>query len=483
MTQTTASRQLAVPARTAASPRSAPRLTRRLALPVLLAGTCLIVLDFFIVNVALAALQRELHAGTSAVEWVVAGYGLTFAVLLLAAGRLGDRLGHRRIYATGLAGFTAASLLCGMAPNITLLLLGRLLQGAAGALISPTVLALITRLYAGPRLPRAIGTYATVMGLAAAGGQLVGGLLLQADVGGLGWRAIFLVNVPIGVAALALVGRCLPAAEPQTETAIDVRGLLLAGAGFTALVLPLVQGRQSGWPWWSLACLLLAPALLVGFAAWQRRLALRGRPVVLEPEWFRDRAFSAGLLTQLAFWCGQASYFLVLALYLQLGRGLSALHAGLVFSILAGAYLLASTRAAALTARHGRRVVVCGALLLSCGHVAAVLAVIVGDGSTPLLAPSLAFAGTGMGLCVAPITATVMSGVDSGRAGAVTGLLATLQQAGNAIGVAAIGIVFFGAAAHGYAHAFVLSSAVLACLLSAVAGLARLLPPGARAQR
>src|SRR4051794_36741739 len=176
-----------------------PSIARKwLPLPVLLAGTFLIVLDFFIVNVAMASMQRDLHAGATAVEWVVAGYGLTFAVFLLAAGRLGDRIGRRRMFACGVGLFTVASLLCGVAPSASLLVEARLLQGVGGAMISPSVLALIGTLYAGADRARAIGLYATVMGLAAAGGQLVGGVLLQVDVLALGWRTVFLINVPVG---------------------------------------------------------------------------------------------------------------------------------------------------------------------------------------------------------------------------------------------------------------------------------------------
>src|SRR3954452_16802898 len=181
------------------------RESKWVARPLFLARTCLIVLDFFIVNVAMASMQRELHAGPTAVEWVVAGYGLTFAVFLLAAGRLGDRIGRRRMFAAGIGVFTLASLLCGIAPSASLLVEARLLQGVGGAMISPSVLALIGTLYAGADRARAIGIYATVMGLAAAGGQLVGGVLLQVDAFGLGWRTVFLINVPVGVATLVVV--------------------------------------------------------------------------------------------------------------------------------------------------------------------------------------------------------------------------------------------------------------------------------------
>src|SRR3954466_15786766 len=206
---------------------AAPAAPGRLAPPVLLTGPCLIVLDFFIVNVALVSLQRDLHAGPTALEWVVAGYGLTFAVLLLAAGRLGDRYGRRRTLGAGVVVFTAASLLCGLAPSVSVLVAGRFLQGAGGALISPTVLAFLGVLYQGPARARAIGTYATAMGLAAAGGQLVGGLLLQADVAGLGWRTIFLVNVPVGLVLIGLLRRSLPESRAAVPPPVDLPGMVL----------------------------------------------------------------------------------------------------------------------------------------------------------------------------------------------------------------------------------------------------------------
>ena len=456
--------------------RTGWRESKWLALPVLLAGTCLIVLDFFIVNVAMASMQRELHAGPTAVEWVVAGYGLTFAVFLLAAGRLGDRIGRRRMFASGVGVFTAASLLCGIAPSASILVEARFLQGVGGAMISPSVLALIGTLYAGADRARAIGIYATVMGLAAAGGQLVGGVLLQVDAFGLGWRTVFLINVPVGVATLVVVRRWVPESRAETASRIDVVGLALATAALTALVLPLVDGRAHGWPLWSLVSLAAAPLLFADFVLWQRHVARRGGSALVDPAWFRDRTFRVGMLTQLAFWSGQASYFLVLALYLQLGRGLSALDSGLVFSILAFAYLVASMRAASLVARLGRSVVVGGALVLAAGHVATVVAVSSYDGSPPALVPGLLMVGAGMGLCLAPITSLVLANVDPQRAGAVSGLLSTMQQVGNAVGVAVIGVLFFGAVPQGYAHAFELSTLALSVLLVGVAGCARCLP-------
>jgi MFS family permease len=332
--------------------------------------------------------------------------------------------------------------------------------------------------YTGPDRVRALSVYGIVLGLAAVGGQLAGGVLVQADVAGLGWRSCFLINVPVGVAALALVPRAVPESRADRTSRLDVTGTVLITAGLTAVLLPLVEGRQHGWPVWTWASLAAAPAILLGFGAQQRRLARGGGTPLLDPVLFRERAFTAGLLTQLVFWCGQASFFLVLALYLQLGRGLDALRAGLVFTILAAAYLLASMKAPQLTQRLGRQLPALGALVLATGHalLAASVAGVGTTGPVGLLAPALVLAGVGMGLVITPLTATVLASLEPQRAGAAAGALSTMQQVGNALGVAVTGVVFFGAARSGYARAFELSLVQLAVLCVAVAGLTRLLP-------
>ena len=363
---------LASPSPIAPSPRSPgiPSGRRLSALPVLMCGVFMIVLDFFVVNVALPSMQADLHASTSAIEWVVAGYGLTFAVFLIAGGRLGDMVGRRRTFAAGLALFVVASAACGLAPNPTVLVVARLAQGMAGALISPNVLAIMGVAFPGPARVRAITVYGMVMGLAAAGGQLLGGILIQANLFGWGWRTVFLINVPVGLVALAFTRRLVPESRVEHAGRIDVGGNVLAILGMTALVLPLVEGTQLNWPAWTWVSLAAAPLMFTAFVAHQRRLARRGGTPLLDPALFGQRALLAGLGTQLVFWCGQASFFLVLALYLQKGRGLDALHAGLVFSILAVAYLVTSMRAPALTLRFGRSLIAVGAVTLALGDIA-----------------------------------------------------------------------------------------------------------------
>ncbi|MGN6867417.1 MAG: MFS transporter [Solirubrobacteraceae bacterium] len=452
--------------------------SRWLPLPVVLAGTFMVVLDFFIVNVALPSMQSDLGASNTAIEWVVAGYALTSAIFVITAGRLGDRFGRRRMFSLGLAVFTLASAACGAAGTPFELVLARLLQGVGAAMLTPNVLSLIGVLYSGADRVRALSVYGTVMGLAAVGGQLIGGALIAADPAGLGWRSCFLINLPIGIAALALAPRVVPESRQSVAPGLDKVGTLLVTAGLTAVVLPLLEGRQHGWPVWTWVSLALAPVLVAAFVAYQRRLSRRGGSPLIDMTLFRHRTFSAGLVTQLCFWAGQASFFVVLALYLQNGRGLHALPAGLVFTILAVAYVAASMRAPGLSARYGRGVIGFGALVLACGHALLLGAVadIGVSGSLAVLVPGLVLVGAGMGLVLAPLASTIMQSLEPERAGAASGMLTTMQNVGNAIGVAVTGVIFFGALHSGYARAFELAAGELAVLLVGVALLTRLLP-------
>jgi MFS family permease len=398
-------------------------------------------------------------------------------VLLIAASRLGDRSGRRRVFALGLALFTLASAGCGVAPSATVLVIARIVQGIGAAMLLPNVLALIGALYDGPDRLRALSAYGMVMGLAAVGGQLLGGALLAANPAGLGWRTVFLINLPIGAVALALV-RLVPESRAPAAGRIDVTGTALATAAITAVILPLVEGQAHGWPLWTWLSLAASPMLIGAFAVQQRRLGAAGGEPLLTPGLFASREFTAGLAGQLVFWTGQGSFFLVLALYLQQGRGLSPLHSGLVFTILAIAYLVTSMRAPALTARHGRRVLAIGALILAAGHallVGAVLLIGVG-GSVLALAPGLILVGAGMGLGITPLATLIMNSAPPEHVGSVSGVLATAQNVGTAVGVAGIGAIFYGALNHGFAAAFERGIGTLAVVLLVVAALTRLLP-------
>ncbi len=446
-------------------------------LAVLLCGTFLVILDFFIVNVALPSIQRDLDTTGSGLAWVVAGYGLTFSALLIAATRLGDRIGRRRMFSGGVGLFVAASAACGAAPSLEFLVGARLAQGVAGAMVSPMVLALIRDVYAGPRLPRAIGIYSTVMGLAAATGQLIGGVLIHLNLEGSGWRAIFWVNVPVGLIALVLAPRLLPDRRNVDAAGIDLVELGLATASLTALMLPLLEGRRLDWPLWtwlSFAGSVVAALLTV---ARSRFLLRRGRRALIEPAAFRSRTVRVAIACQCLFFVGMASYFLVLALYLQNGRGLGPLTSGAVFTLVAVPYMVGTSRQRRFAARLGRWTVPFGAGVFALGHLLLLAAVSEQGVDGPLvhLVPGLALAGFGMGIALTALIDAAMGGVEPAHAGAVSGVLATAQQVGNALGVALVGLVFFGAVPRGYGHALADSLVVLTGTTAVVALLAILL--------
>ena len=466
----TATHSLPSSVRSPAHPSWAP-------LAVLMTGTFMFVLDFFILNVALPSIQHGLRAGESAIEWIVAGYALSTAVLLVTGGRLGDRFGRRRVFTLGMAIFTAASVGCALAPDPGLLVAARIVQGGGAALMAPNILSILGVVYTGPARVRAISVYGMVMGLAATAGQLIGGILIRADVAGLGWRAIFWINVPLGVAALIAAARLVPESRDGQGARLDLTGVALITACLVAVVLPLVEGRQAGWPSWSWAALGAAVPLAAVFAVHQRRKAARGGAPLLSPRIFAAWPLRAGLLTQTVFWCQQAAGYLVLGLYLQQGRGLSALSAGAVFTVLAAGYLATSFRAPALTMRFGRSVIAAGALIAAAGDGALWLATAHAGTSGPVtwLFPGLLLLGAGQGLCITPLTTTVLSHADPVTAGSVAGALSTAQQVGNCVGVAVTGVLFFGALGHGYGVAFERSVLQMGALLLVVAALTRLM--------
>jgi EmrB/QacA subfamily drug resistance transporter len=442
-------------------------------LAVVLCGTFMFVLDFFIVNVALPDIQRSLGASAAAIEWLVSGYALTSAALLVAGGRLGDHYGRRRWFSVGLAVFVLASALCALAPDPGVLVAARVLQGGGAAVMAPNILAILGMTYTGADRVRAISVYGMVMGLAAVSGQLIGGVLIDANVAGLGWRAIFWINVPIGLAALAVTPRLVRESRAEHAGRLDLAGAALLAAALLAIAAPLVDGRQQGWPAWSWACLAAGPVLLAAFAGYLRRVSRRGGQPLLDPAIFAVPAFRAGLTVQVLFWCQQAASYLLLALFLQQGRGLSPLASGGVFAVLAAGYLATSFRAPGLTIRFGRRVIASGAVVGAAGDLLILLAVARWGTGGPLamLFPGLFLLGAGQGLCITPLTTTVLSHADARTAGSVSGALSTAQQVGNAIGVAVSGVIFYGLLDHGYRAAFGWSVAQMGCLLLAVAAL------------
>ena len=444
-------------------------------LGVVLVGTFLIVLDFFIVNVALPSIRQHLNATPAELEWVVAGYGLTFAALLITGGRIGDRIGRRFAFSVGVGIFVVASTACGLAPTAATLIAARLTQGAGAALISPNVLSIVGTLYTGANRVRAITVYGVVMGVAATFGQVIGGLLIHANIAGSSWRAIFLINVPLGVGTLLIAPRLVPESRSPTPKPLDVVGILLITAGLTAVVLPLVQGRELGWPLWTWLSLAAVAPIVALLRRHQRRLVRQGREPLLHPAGFEQPQLRVGFAVQLVCWCTQAAFFLVLALYLQDGRGLNALHAGLMFMFLAGAYVVVSFRAPALTRRYGRDLIAIGTLTVAAGDLALLAAANLRPGQLAALAPGLVIVGAGQGLWITPLTTTVMAFAEPQRAGLVSGTLSTMQQVGNCLGVAVTGEVFFTTLHRSYSTAFTYALIELTGAMLVAAALTRLL--------
>jgi len=438
-----------------------PNARRWLALPVVLAGTFMTILDFFIVNVAIPSAQADLHANAAEVQFVVAGYGLAYAAGLITGGRLGDLYGRRRLFAVGLVAFTLASAACGLAPTAVALVVFRAIQGASAALMFPQVLSILNVAYTGEDRPRAFMGLGMTIGLASVSGQVVGGLLIGANVFGLSWRSCFLINVPVGIAALAALRPLVPESRSDSARRLDLAGVAIVTPGLLLLLVPLVVGRQTGWPVWSWACLAASAVVLALFARHQVWLSGRGGTPLVAPVLFTERAFVTGLATVLVVYAGMASFFLVFALYLQEGLHYAALTSGLIFMPCGVSFFLVSMAAPKLTRRIGRRTLTAGAIVLGAAEIAMAL---LADGTpgrpnVALLSGLMFVAGAGMGAMGAPLLSQVLLGVDPSHAGSASGVLSTTQQLAGALGVAFIGIIFYGVLGGSgrYGHSFAAS--------------------------
>lgn len=416
-------------------------------MPVVLTGVFMATLDFFIVNVAIPSAQHDLHATGAQIQWLVAGFGLAYGTGLLTGGRLGDLYGRRRLFGLGLTLFTLTSAACGLAPTAAFLVLARVLQGASAALFAPQVLAILSTAYTGGARARALNLYGFTMGVAAVIGQLLGGLLIESNPWSLGWRSCFLINLPIGAGALLLTLRVVPESRSDGRPRLDTIGVVLVTLALVALAMPLIEGREEGWPLWTWLSLGASGPLLLGFAVHQHAREARDAAPLIDLSLFRERTFTIGLLAQLLFFMGQAAYFLVLAVYLQEGRGVPPLQSGELFVAIGAGYLATSIAADRVARRLGRQVIALGALIRVAG-MAALLVTIQATSSLPLLAPALVLVGAGSGLTIGPLAATVLARVPPDHAGGASGVLTTALQVGNAMGVAVIGVIFYGALGH-----------------------------------
>ncbi|TWF74446.1 MFS transporter [Pseudonocardia hierapolitana] len=407
----------------------------------LLLGAALNVIDFFIVNVALPTIDADLEASSATLEMVVAGYGIAFAVLLVLGGRLGDAFGRRRMFRIGLSAFTVTSLVCGLAPNATTLVLARIAQGAAAAIAMPQVLASIQALTSGDERARAVGYYGANSGISMVVGQVLGGALVAADVAGLGWRTIFLVNVPIGIVTLVLARRAVPESRSANPLGVDGRGTVLLAATLLALLVPLTEGRALGWPAWSVALLAAVPVLGLWLAVVERRVERAGRVPLLPPSVLRLPSMRRGLGVAAPFFVGFGGFMFICALLLQDGLRMGPLGAGFALAPLAVGFFAASMANARLVARFGRSVVVAGFALQLLGLLVVLATVSAGwpDLTALDIAPGTLICGVGQGMAMTTVIGLTLAQVPADRAGAGSGVFSTAQQTFLALGVATLG--------------------------------------------
>jgi len=424
-------------------------------LAVVLAGGFMQLVDVSIVNVAIPSIQRDLHTTYAQIQLVLVLYSLGFAGTLITSARLGDIHGRRRTFLIGITGFTASSVLCGAAPTAEVLVLARFVQGVFAGLMFAQILSVIQVTFPPQTRGKALGAFGAVIGVATILGPLLGGLLIRLDVLGLEWRMIFFVNVPIGV--LALLGAVVQLGESRAPNSprLDVLGAILVTAGLVALVYGVAVGRQKGWPAWVVALTVASAPLLAAFVAYEIRKTRRDDSPLVVMTLFRERAFSVGMLLMFAFFLALPSYFFLFSLYIQIGQGFTALSAGLAGFPFAVASGFASARSSVVARRLGNRVLILGCGLLVAGMLLVLLTAHLA-GTRPhvysFVVPLLV-AGSGLGLFIAPVINIVLAGIHAEGAGSASGVLSTVQQVGAAIGIAVVGILFFGAIGSGAANA------------------------------
>jgi EmrB/QacA subfamily drug resistance transporter len=436
---------------TETTPLSALADRRRwFALAIVMTAAFMDLVDVTIVNIAIPSIQRNAGASDSQIQWITAGYALAFAAGLITGGRLGDIHGRKRLFLIGIGGFTLASALCGFAANPEMLVASRILQGGMAALMVPQVLSIVHATFPAHERGKVFGLFGAIVGLGAVSGPLLGALLTEWNLFGLEWRPIFLINLPVGIVGLILGSRFITESKAPKALKLDLVGVALVVVGLLMLLYPLTRGRELDWPLWGYV--LMAGALVVfgALVAYERRKAARDGSPLIEPSLFKVKSFAAGIAVQTVFGVALGIFFLVWTLYMQIGLGWRPLRAGLTgvpFSIAVSA--AAGLSVQKLVPRFGRKVLQAGALLMAAGVLLYIweserygMAIASWQMALPLVVM-----GVGMGLIVAPLTDAVLSEVPREHAGSASGLINTVQQMGNALGLGLVSVVFFGVVA------------------------------------
>jgi EmrB/QacA subfamily drug resistance transporter len=467
-----------------------PDRKRWIGLAVLLTAIFVATLDNFIVFVAIPSIRTDLGATFSQAEFVVAGYTLTFALGLITNGRMGDRFGRRRMFVIGFAAFTLASGLCGLAPTASSLVAFRILQGIAGALLAPQVLALIRVTFVSPRdRATAFAWMGVAIGMGGVLGQVLGGLVVSADFFSLHWRPVFLLNLPVGICSLLIGPFVLFESRAAGVQRLDLIGAALSSLGLGMVLFPLIEGREAGWPAWSLTMLAGGFGAIALFMAHQHRKTIDGTSPLLDTNLFRDRAFSVGLLLILLFY-GTISPFILSFSYLtQIGFGYSPLKSAIYFSPMAIVFVITNLSVGRFGGTDARKTLFVGAVLAATGTALSCAACVLLPPAafTPAwIIPGLIVLGLGQGLFMTPVVNAVLTEIPEAHTGAASGVLNTMQRVGNAMGVAILEIPFFNVLGHAqhdgtplaqaYTSAFASVAAWLAVVLVVVVLLLGLLP-------
>ncbi|MEW9549251.1 MFS transporter [Nonomuraea sp. NPDC050783] len=419
---------------------------RWIALFVILAAEVMDLLDALVTAIAAPTIQQDLGGTDSVVQWLGAGYTLAMAVGLITGGRLGDLYGRKRMFLVGAAGFTVASLLCGVAVSPEMLIGSRVLQGLFGAVMLPQGLGLIKEMFPPHEMGKAFGMFGPVMTISSVGGPVLAGWLVDADFFGTGWRMIFLINLPLGLAATLAGLRFLPEYRLSNATRLDLGGVGLVSLAALLLIYPLIQGRELGWPWWSFASMAASAVVFALFSRYETRRAAAGRDPLVTPSLFRKRAFTGGLVAGLVFFSGMMGFGLVFSLYTQNGLGFTPLQAGLAGLPQAiGGVVGFGLAMSGLQEKLGRGLLQIGVAVMTAGAAALALTIHVAglDVTAWQLAPGLGLVGIGMGLTMAPFFDIVLAGVEPHESGSASGTLTAIQQLGGALGTAVLGTLFF----------------------------------------
>ncbi|MFE6547031.1 MFS transporter [Streptomyces sp. NPDC057746] len=420
---------------------------RWFALAIVMTAAFMDLVDVTIVNIAIPSIQRDAGASFSQIQWITAGYALAFAAGLITGGRLGDIHGRKRLFLIGIGGFTLASALCGFAANPEMLVASRILQGAMAALMVPQVLSIVHATFPAHERGKVFGLFGAIVGLGAVSGPLLGALLTEWNLFGLEWRPIFLINLPVGVGAFLLGRRFITESRAPRALRLDLVGVALVTLGLLMLLYPLTRGRELGWPLWGYASMTGALVVFAVLVAYERHKTRRDGSPLVELSLFRVKSFAAGIAVQTVFGVSLGIFFLVWTLYMQVGLGWSALRAGLTgvpFSLAVST--AAGMSVQKLVPRFGRKVLQAGALVMAVGVLLYIwesdrygLAIASWQMALPLVVM-----GAGMGLIVAPLTDAVLSDVPQEHSGSASGLINTVQQMGNALGLGLVSVVFFG---------------------------------------